>query len=147
MPTSAERFTEVEDLPETLKVRVAEFDAEIRQFTREKEGAVANQDFETAARFRDEADKTHRERRTLVREWFASHVADPSWLTANDGTVQRLAEMIKEKQWWNLLPDLADALELAGCNDIEVISHCRSGARHSSQCWVVELLVSALTAE
>ncbi|MGH7139978.1 MAG: hypothetical protein ACREHD_29920 [Pirellulales bacterium] len=60
---------------------------------------------------------------------------------------ERFTEMIKEKKWWNLLPDLADALELAGCSDIEVISHCRSGVRHSSQCWVVELLVSAPSAE
>lgn len=140
-PTPAERVAEVEDLPEPLQARVADLDGEIRRFTHEKEEAVANQDFETAARFRDEADKRHRQRRTLVREWFASRVADPSWLTANDGAARKLAENIRQSQSWDLLPDLADALELAGCSDLEIINHCYSGAKHSTQCWVVELLL------
>jgi hypothetical protein len=36
---------------------------------------------------------------------------------------------------------LADALEEAGCQDQEILSHCRSGGEHVRGCWVVDLLL------
>ena len=39
------------------------------------------------------------------------------------------------------LPILADALEDAGCDDSDILSHCRSGPVHVRGCWVVDLLL------
>ena len=133
---------EIEDLPELLRPAIAELDAEIRRFTLAKLEAIANQDFELAARQRDEAGKAYRNREALIREWFANRVADRSWLSANEGAALKLAESIGDKRLWNLLPDLADALELAGCTDKEIIDHCRQAGEHTSHCWVVDLLLA-----
>jgi hypothetical protein len=35
---------------------------------------------------------------------------------------------------------LGDALEDAGCHDVDVIAHCREVGPHVRGCWVVELL-------
>jgi hypothetical protein len=36
---------------------------------------------------------------------------------------------------------LADALEEAGCQDQEILSHCRSGGEHVRGCWVIDLVL------
>jgi hypothetical protein len=35
---------------------------------------------------------------------------------------------------------LADALQNAGCEDADVLAHCRSTGPHVRGCWVVDLL-------
>jgi hypothetical protein len=37
------------------------------------------------------------------------------------------------------LPILADALEDAGCNDADILNHCRSDGPHVRGCWAVDL--------
>ncbi len=40
------------------------------------------------------------------------------------------------------MPILADALQDAGCNDDQILNHCRDPhAAHVRGCWVVELLL------
>ena len=39
------------------------------------------------------------------------------------------------------MPELADALEEAGCTDVEILSHCREPGEHVRGCWVVDLLL------
>jgi hypothetical protein len=39
------------------------------------------------------------------------------------------------------MPILADALEEAGCNNAEVLAHCRSDGLHARGCWVLDLLL------
>ncbi len=46
-----------------------ELDREIERLTKEKEEAVAGQDFERAARLRDQADKLKKKREAIKREW------------------------------------------------------------------------------
>jgi len=46
-----------------------EIDEEVEQLNKEKEEAVANQDFEKAARLRDTADKLKTKKRTITKEW------------------------------------------------------------------------------
>jgi hypothetical protein len=36
---------------------------------------------------------------------------------------------------------LADALEEAGCQDQDILAHCRSGGEHVRGCWVIDLLL------
>ena len=46
-----------------------EIDDEVEQLNREKEEAVANQDFEKAAALRDKADKLKKKKQTITRDW------------------------------------------------------------------------------
>src|SRR5450755_3224027 len=46
-----------------------ELDSQIEQLNQEKEGAVAEQDFEKAAHLRDQADKLKKKKETITREW------------------------------------------------------------------------------
>ncbi len=46
-----------------------ELDEEIERLNQAKEEAVANQDFEKAAKLRDQADKVKKKKETLTREW------------------------------------------------------------------------------
>jgi hypothetical protein len=38
------------------------------------------------------------------------------------------------------LPILADALEEAGCDNADILSHCQGPGAHVRGCWVVDLV-------
>ena len=81
----------------------------------------------------------------LVREIFGNpsrpvHVEE-SWLRWNDGCVVKLARGIYDGQRWLDLPILADALLDAGCDDEELLAHCRSTEGHTRGCWALDLLL------
>ncbi|QEL17583.1 hypothetical protein [Limnoglobus roseus] len=59
----------------------------------------------------------------------------PDWLTP---TAVDLAEVIYEDRAFDRLPILADALQDAGCEDADVLGHCRSDGPHVRGCWVVD---------
>jgi hypothetical protein len=63
---------------------------------------------------------------------------DPRWLTS---TVVTLARTIYDDRAFDRLPVLADALEEAGCDDPDILSHCRGGGHHVRGCWVVDLVL------
>src|SRR5205807_9771393 len=46
-----------------------EIDEEVERLNKEKEEAVANQDFEKAAALRDQADKLKKKKQTITRDW------------------------------------------------------------------------------
>jgi hypothetical protein len=69
---------------------------------------------------------------------FAPVRLDPRWITS---TAQGLAYGIYEERAFDRLPVLADSLEDAGCEDVEILSHCRSGGAHCLGCWVVDLVL------
>ncbi len=60
---------------------------------------------------------------------------DPSWRTE---TVVALASAIYAERAFDRLPILADALEEAGCDHPDVLSHCRGLGPHARGCWVVD---------
>ena len=62
----------------------------------------------------------------------------PAWLT---GDVTALARGIYAEGAFSGLPTLADALADAGCDNQEVLQHCRSGSEHWRGCWVVDGLL------
>ncbi len=66
---------------------------------------------------------------------------DPSVLAWNDRTVPRLAQAIYERRRWRDMPILGDALLDAGCDNDEIVAHCRAGGEHVRGCWVVDLLL------
>lgn len=65
----------------------------------------------------------------------------PNWLGWNDGIVRKLALTTYEERHFSELPILADALEEAGCDNAEILNHCRSGGEHVRGCWMLDLLL------
>ena len=76
--------------------------------------------------------------RDVVENPYRPGWTDPSWLTA---TVRQLAEGIHADRAFDRLPRLAAALEGAGCDNAEVLAHCRGKGPHVRGCWVVDLLL------
>jgi hypothetical protein len=72
---------------------------------------------------------------------FGPVAIDPSVLAWNDRTVPRLAQAIYDQRRWGDMPILGDALLDAGCDNDEVVAHCRAGGEHVRGCWVVDLLL------
>jgi hypothetical protein len=63
----------------------------------------------------------------------------PEWRT---NTAVALARQMYESRDFSAMPILADALQDAGCNSEEVLSHCRdANAAHVRGCWVVDLVL------
>ncbi len=64
---------------------------------------------------------------------------DPAWLTSD---VLALAGGIYEEKAFDRMPILADALQDAGCDNDDVLNHCRdTQLAHVRGCWVVDLLL------
>jgi hypothetical protein len=66
---------------------------------------------------------------------------DPAWLRWNWGTVPAIARRVYDERAFYDLPILADALTDAGCDNQEMIDHCRSEGPHVRGCWVLDLLL------
>jgi hypothetical protein len=62
----------------------------------------------------------------------------PAWRTP---AALKLAEAIYDERAFDRLPILADALEEAGCNDADILTHCRGGGDHVRGCWVVDWIL------
>lgn len=65
---------------------------------------------------------------------------DPAWLAWNGGVV-RSARHIDEEGDRELLPELGDALEKAGCAEPALLGHCRSGGPYPRWSWLVDQIV------
>jgi hypothetical protein len=63
---------------------------------------------------------------------------DPAWRTP---TAVALAEGMYDDRDFAAMPVLADALQEAGCDNADVLDHCRSGGGHVRGCWVVDLVL------
>jgi hypothetical protein len=67
---------------------------------------------------------------------------DAAWLAWHGGMVRRLAEAIYEERDFERMGVLGDALEEVGCDNDELLTHCRQqGAVHVRGCWVVDVLL------
>jgi hypothetical protein len=93
--------------------------------------------FATAACAGEEADQCH-----LIRDIFGNPFRpvtfDPRWLTSD---VMGIARGIYEDRAFDRMPILADALMDAGCEDDQVLGHCRSDGPHVRGCWVVDAVL------
>jgi hypothetical protein len=78
----------------------------------------------------------------LVREIFGDQFreisVDPAWLTPG---VVKLAQVIYDNRSFDQMPLLADDLEKAGCDNQEILGHCRGPGPHVRGCWVVDLVL------
>src|SRR5262249_41754072 len=86
--------------------------------------------------------------RCILGNPFRPVALNATWLAWSKGLVHRLASTAYEER---SMPDgaldmaclavLGDALEEAGCNEEQILSHCRGPGPHARGCWVVDLLL------
>jgi hypothetical protein len=69
---------------------------------------------------------------------FRLAIANRAWRTP---VVLQLAEAADEAYRWEDLPILADALEEAGCTDVQMLNHLRAPGPHGRGCHVVDTLL------
>ncbi|MDB5311511.1 MAG: hypothetical protein JWO38_5713 [Gemmataceae bacterium] len=69
---------------------------------------------------------------------FRPTAGDPPWLAS---TAVALARGIYEERAFDRLPILADALQDSGCEDADILAHCRGPGPHVRGCWVVDLIL------
>jgi hypothetical protein len=78
----------------------------------------------------------------LVRELFGNPFRpvafDPEWRTSN---VVSLAKSMYEARDFSAMPILSDALQDAGCEQADILDHCRGPGPHVRGCWVVDLVL------
>jgi hypothetical protein len=46
-----------------------------------------------------------------------------------------------DRRDFSAMPILADALQDAGCEDADILDHCRGDRMHVRGCWVVDLVL------
>jgi hypothetical protein len=56
-------------------------------------------------------------------------------------TIPKLAQQFYEEKNWQDMPILADALEGAGCDNTDILGHCRRPGPHVRGCWVLDLIL------
>jgi hypothetical protein len=76
--------------------------------------------------------------RDIIGNPFRPVTLDPAWRT---GTAASLAEGMYESRDFSPMPILADALQDAGCDNEDMLGHCRGDGPHVRGCWVVDLLL------
>jgi hypothetical protein len=62
----------------------------------------------------------------------------PSWRT---DTTLALARQMYDSRDFGAMPILADALQDAGCDNADLLDHCRGPGPHVRGCWVVDLVL------
>jgi hypothetical protein len=63
------------------------------------------------------------------------------WLTWKNGTILDLAKAIRDKVAGNGFPILGDALEEAGCTNLDLLDSCRQGVPESDGIWALKILL------
>jgi hypothetical protein len=66
---------------------------------------------------------------------------EAAWTSWGDGAARRIAEAIAEREAYEELPFLADALVDAGCTAEALISHLRAAGPHRRGCWALDLVL------
>jgi hypothetical protein len=105
---------------------------------RSARGAGADQAAAWDAARTAEGEQQARFLRDIIGNPFRPVASDPSWRTRASTAI---AQLIYDELDFGLLPVLADALEDAGCENGEVLNHCRLPGGHVRGCWVVDLIL------
>jgi hypothetical protein len=79
----------------------------------------------------------------LIRELFGNPFRpvtfDSAWRT---DTAMSLSRRMYESRDFSAMPILADALQGAGCENEDILDHCRGPGPHVRGCWVVDRVLS-----
>jgi hypothetical protein len=77
--------------------------------------------------------------RDVVGNPFRPITFNPAWRTS---TAVALATQMYDSRDFSIMPILADALQDAGCDNDDILSHCRDPqGTHVRGCWVVDLVL------
>ena len=76
--------------------------------------------------------------RDIFGDPFPPPAFDDAWRTPD---LTALAEGIYRDKAFDRMPELADALEAAGCHDAAILGHCRGPGLHARGCWVLDLVL------
>lgn len=63
------------------------------------------------------------------------------WQAWNDACVARVASRIYDERRFDDMPILHDALLDAGCDEEQILAHCREPLLHERGCWVLDFLM------
>ncbi|HEY1191823.1 MAG TPA: hypothetical protein VGE74_29600 [Gemmata sp.] len=76
--------------------------------------------------------------RDIFANPFRPAAFSPEWRT---DTAVALAQRMYESRDFGAMPILADALQDAGCENEDILTHCRGGEPHVRGCWVADLVL------
>jgi hypothetical protein len=77
--------------------------------------------------------------RDIFGDPFRPMTFDLEWRT---GTAIAIAQQMYDARDFSAMPILADALQDAGCDNEDILNHCRdANATHVRGCWVVDLVL------
>jgi hypothetical protein len=79
--------------------------------------------------------------RDVLGNPFRPITVDVAWVNFANDTVRHLAKAIYHERAYRDLPILADALEDAGCDNAELLNHCRHPGAHVRGCWALDCLL------
>jgi hypothetical protein len=76
--------------------------------------------------------------RDIIGNPFLPLALNPIWLSS---TVKNLAESVYTDGAFGKMPILGDALEDAGCDNEDILKHCREPGEHCRGCWCLDLVL------
>jgi hypothetical protein len=83
-----------------------------------------------------------RRRAAQVRDLFGNPFQPAPFSAAwRTGTALALAGQMYHTRDFSAMPILADALQDAGCDNTDILAHCRGEGLHVRGCWVVDLVL------
>jgi hypothetical protein len=98
---------------------------------------------ETQSAVKEESERTEKTAHAnILRDIFGNPfhpaVFDSTWRTP---TTLRLAQAIYDGRSFDRMPELADELQQAGCQDLALLDHCRENREHVRGCWALDLVL------
>jgi hypothetical protein len=97
---------------------------------------------EAACRVLDHTTHSRAAARPFPRELLLDLFGNPFHVMAVGDVVRRrvapLAQEIYQQRAFERLPNLADALEEAGCDDADILAHLRGPGQHARGCWALD---------
>jgi len=95
------------------------------------------------SRSRERCSEEESQQANILREVFGNPFRRVS-LVAGSLTqgILSVARAVYDNQDFGVMPNLADALEDAGCTDAELLGHLRGPGVHVRGCWALDLLLA-----
>lgn len=81
----------------------------------------------------------------ILGDFLAPVVMPAATLAWKDNLLTRMARTVYQEKRFDDLPVLADALEDAGCTEVRLLQHLRSGKPHYRGCWALDALIPGST--
>jgi hypothetical protein len=95
-----------------------------------------------AMSYSDREESEHKNQLQFLRDIFGNPfrpvAVDPAWLTSD---VVAMARGMYETRDFAAMPILTDALQDAGCENADILTHCCGDGPHIRGCWVVDLML------